>query len=135
MPAFAHASSFRATWRAAQADAADRLVADLDRDAALEGNERREHALTGSLGLGALGQSIEVRPKRVRRIGLRRASSIIVRLRRRPGETPSAGRCGRPRATDHARRAFVSAVSAIVMAMRDRNVLLRQDLRARGTRH
>src|SRR5207302_10800352 len=56
--------------RPAQADAADRLVADFDRNAALKRNDLGKRPLARNVGLGTLGPFEGRPPESLRRIGL-----------------------------------------------------------------
>src|SRR6266702_8370435 len=66
----------------AQADAADRIFADFDRNAALERNDLGKRPLAGDVGLGALRPFDGSPPESPRRIGL--AAGELDIMRRRP---------------------------------------------------
>src|SRR5438445_1718814 len=63
----------------AQADAADRIFADLDRNAALERNDLGKRPLAGDVGLGALRPFDGRPPESPRRIGLADGELYIMR--------------------------------------------------------
>src|SRR5215467_14248525 len=64
---------------AAETDAADRLVADLDRNAAMQRNDLGERSLAGNIGLGALAPIDGGATESARRIGLALGQLQIVR--------------------------------------------------------